>query len=135
MNVYYDENGNVIGGQSAGSTIYELRQEYNNPDMIDEDGNLQCKNLTNLKIKHVVNYQTGGVQTTEIEINALPDYKYWGIRKDDHEAVWNVYDYPITRFMYHTERSNGTVQQHMDTYNGLYYGIENYFSIGMTLDP
>ena len=101
----------------------------------DEDGNLQCKNLTNLKIKHVVNYQTGGVQTTEIEINALPDYKYWGIRKDDHEAVWNVYDYPITRFMYHTERSNGTVQQHMDTYNGLYYGIENYFSIGMTLDP
>lgn len=41
LNVYYDENGNVIGGQSAGSTIYELRQEYNNPDMIDEDGNLQ----------------------------------------------------------------------------------------------
>ena len=88
-----------------------------------------------MKIKHVVNHQAGGVQTTEIEINALPDYKYWGIRKDDHEAVWNVYDYPITRFMYHADRSNGTVQQHMDTYNGLYYGIENYFSIGMTLDP
>ncbi|MEE1336553.1 Ig-like domain-containing protein [Methanobrevibacter sp.] len=41
LNVYYDSNGNVIGGQSAGSSIYELRQQYNNPDMIDEDGNLQ----------------------------------------------------------------------------------------------
>ncbi|WP_405297869.1 Ig-like domain-containing protein [Methanobrevibacter sp.] len=41
LNVYYDSNGNVIGGQSAGASIYELRQQYNNPDMIDEDGNLQ----------------------------------------------------------------------------------------------
>lgn len=41
LNVYYDSNGNVIGGQDSGASIYELRERYNNPDMIDEDGNLQ----------------------------------------------------------------------------------------------
>ena len=41
LNVYYNSEGVVIGGQSAGSSIWDLRQEYNNPDMIDEDGNLQ----------------------------------------------------------------------------------------------
>ena len=103
----------------------------------DEEGNLQCKNLTNLKIKHVVNYQTGDVHTTEIEIDALPDYKYasWYRRKNDHKAVWSVRNYTVTRFMYHAVRSNGTVQQHMDTYNGLYYGMENEFIIYLTIDP
>ena len=103
----------------------------------DEEGNLQCKNLTNLKIKNVVNYQTGDVHTTEIEIDALPDHEYasWYRRKNDHKAVWSVYNYTVTRFMYHAVRSNGTVQQHMDTYNGLYYGMENYFVINLTIDP
>ena len=41
LNVYYDANGRVIGGQSDGANIYELRYNYNNPDMIDEEGNLQ----------------------------------------------------------------------------------------------
>ncbi|WP_292888879.1 Ig-like domain-containing protein [Methanobrevibacter sp. UBA212] len=41
LNVYYDSNGKVIGGQDSGASIYELRERYNNPDMIDEDGNLQ----------------------------------------------------------------------------------------------
>ena len=41
LNVYYDSNGKVIGGQDPGASIYELRERYNNPDMIDEDGNLQ----------------------------------------------------------------------------------------------
>ena len=41
LNVYYDSNGKVIGGQDPGANIYELRERYNNPDMIDEDGNLQ----------------------------------------------------------------------------------------------
>ena len=41
LNVYYDSNGNVIGGQDPGASIYELRQRANDPDMIDEDGNLQ----------------------------------------------------------------------------------------------
>lgn len=37
LNVYYDSNGMVIGGQSAGSSIYDLR---NNAPEIDEDGSL-----------------------------------------------------------------------------------------------
>jgi nitrogen fixation protein FixH len=41
LNVYYDSNGKVIGGQDPGASIYELRERYNNQDMIDEDGNLQ----------------------------------------------------------------------------------------------
>ncbi len=41
LNVYYDANGRVIGGQSDGASIYDLRYEMNNPDMIDADGNLQ----------------------------------------------------------------------------------------------
>lgn len=41
LNVYYDANGKVIGGQDPGASIYELRGRMNNPDMIDEDGNLQ----------------------------------------------------------------------------------------------
>lgn len=41
LNVYYDANGKVIGGQEPGASIYELRERYNNPDMVDEDGNLQ----------------------------------------------------------------------------------------------
>ncbi len=41
LNVYYDANGRVIGGQSDGASIYDLRYDYNNPDMIDEEGNLQ----------------------------------------------------------------------------------------------
>lgn len=41
LNVYYDSNGKVIGGQDPGASIYDLRERYNNPDMIDEDGNLQ----------------------------------------------------------------------------------------------
>ena len=41
LNVYYDENGKVIGGQEPGASIYDLRERYNNQDMIDEEGNLQ----------------------------------------------------------------------------------------------
>ena len=41
LNVYYDSNGRVIGGQSDGASIYDLRAQYNNPDMIDAEGNLQ----------------------------------------------------------------------------------------------
>ena len=41
LNVYYDANGKVIGGQEPGASIYELRQRYNDPNLIDEDGNLQ----------------------------------------------------------------------------------------------
>lgn len=37
LNVYYDENGVVIGGQNAGASIYDLR---NNAPEIDEEGNL-----------------------------------------------------------------------------------------------
>lgn len=41
LNVQYDSNGIVQGGQSDGSRIQDLRDQYNNPDMIDENGNLQ----------------------------------------------------------------------------------------------
>lgn len=41
LNVYYNSEGVVIGGQSAGSSIWDLRQSYNNPDMVSEDGSLQ----------------------------------------------------------------------------------------------
>ena len=41
LNVYYDANGKVIGGQEPGASIYELRERYNDPNLIDEDGNLQ----------------------------------------------------------------------------------------------
>ena len=34
-------NSSGSGGQDPGASIYELRERYNNPDMIDEDGNLQ----------------------------------------------------------------------------------------------
>lgn len=37
LNVYFDQNGKVIGGQSAGSNIWDLR---NNPQEVDEQGNL-----------------------------------------------------------------------------------------------
>lgn len=37
LNVYYDADGNVIGGQSDGSKIWDLR---NNAPEIDEQGNL-----------------------------------------------------------------------------------------------
>lgn len=37
LNVYYDVNGRVIGGQSDGANIYDLR---NNPPQVDEEGNL-----------------------------------------------------------------------------------------------
>ena len=37
LNVYYDENGVVVGGQSDGANIYDLR---NNPPVVDEEGNL-----------------------------------------------------------------------------------------------
>lgn len=37
LNVYFDQNGKVIGGQSAGSDIWDLR---NNPQQVDEQGNL-----------------------------------------------------------------------------------------------
>ena len=37
LNVYYDTDGNVIGGQSDGSKIWDLR---NNAPEIDEQGNL-----------------------------------------------------------------------------------------------
>ena len=37
LNVYYDANGNVIGGQSDGSKIWDLR---NNGPVIDENGSL-----------------------------------------------------------------------------------------------
>lgn len=37
LNVYYDENGVIIGGQDAGANIYDLR---NNPPQVDEQGNL-----------------------------------------------------------------------------------------------
>lgn len=37
LNVYFDQNGKVIGGQSAGSNIWDLR---NNPQQVDEQGNL-----------------------------------------------------------------------------------------------
>jgi hypothetical protein len=41
LNVYYDANGYVIGGQEPGASIYDLRQRFESGDMIDEDGNLQ----------------------------------------------------------------------------------------------
>lgn len=41
LNVYYDANGRIIGGQDAGGSIYDLRSHMNDPNMIDEDGNLQ----------------------------------------------------------------------------------------------
>lgn len=41
LNVYYDSNGKVIGGQEPGASIYDLRERYESGDMIDEDGNLQ----------------------------------------------------------------------------------------------
>lgn len=41
LNVHYNENGEVIGGQDPGASIYELRERYDSQDMIDEDGNLQ----------------------------------------------------------------------------------------------
>ena len=37
LNVYYDADGNVIGGQSAGSKIWDLR---NNGPEVDDEGNL-----------------------------------------------------------------------------------------------
>lgn len=37
LNVYYDANGIVIGGQNPGASIYDLR---NNPPVVDEEGNL-----------------------------------------------------------------------------------------------
>ena len=37
LNVYFDQNGKVIGGQSAGSNIWDLR---NNPPQVDDEGNL-----------------------------------------------------------------------------------------------
>lgn len=37
LNVYFDQNGKVIGGQSAGSNIWDLR---NNPQQVDEKGGL-----------------------------------------------------------------------------------------------
>lgn len=41
INAYYDSNGIVRGGQSDGSSIEDLRAAYNDPNMIDEEGNLQ----------------------------------------------------------------------------------------------
>jgi ABC-type Na+ efflux pump permease subunit len=38
LNVYYDSNGKIIGGQNDGSSIYEVR---NNQPQIDEQGNLE----------------------------------------------------------------------------------------------
>ena len=38
LNVYYDSNGKIIGGQNDGASIYEIR---NNPPQIDENGNLE----------------------------------------------------------------------------------------------
>lgn len=38
LNVYFDENGKVIGGQSAGENIWDLR---NNQPVITEDGSLE----------------------------------------------------------------------------------------------
>lgn len=37
LNEYYDSNGKIIGGQNAGASIYDVR---NNPPVIDEEGNL-----------------------------------------------------------------------------------------------
>lgn len=37
LNVYYDSNGRVIGGQVEGSNIWDLR---NNPQQLDENGSL-----------------------------------------------------------------------------------------------
>ena len=37
LNVYFDQNGKVIGGQNAGANIWELR---NNQPEVDEQGNL-----------------------------------------------------------------------------------------------
>lgn len=37
LNEYYDSNGRIIGGQNAGASIYDVR---NNPPQIDEEGNL-----------------------------------------------------------------------------------------------
>lgn len=41
LNVYYDSNGKVIGGQEAGASIYDLRERMNDPNIISEDGSLQ----------------------------------------------------------------------------------------------
>lgn len=37
LNVYFDSNGRVIGGQSEGSYVWDLR---NNPPVVDSEGNL-----------------------------------------------------------------------------------------------
>ena len=37
LNVYYDSNGKIIGGQNAGANIYDVR---NNQPEVDADGNL-----------------------------------------------------------------------------------------------
>lgn len=37
LNVYYDSNGNIVGGQSDGMSYEELK---NNPPEVDEEGNL-----------------------------------------------------------------------------------------------
>lgn len=104
----------------------------------DADGFIQCSNMKNLKITRVENYNLGDVHTWEIEIDELPvnpNYQLIG-RTNKDRFSWRGNGVYIKRFVHHAVRSNGTIQQHTDTYNEKYkypngMEVENFFTISM----
>lgn len=103
--------GDMYGGSKRVATLsFDLDNiSYN------EDGYIQCGNMKNIRIKKVDTYGTGEVQTEEIDIDELPKYSR---QTRKNSVTWTQNDVTIARFVYHALRNNGTVDQHMDTYNG-----------------